>query len=78
MHFTDPGSNKKKAGRQNQKTEFFLENSALSTLLTLALTIAGVTVLTGCRDPGPAEGIGQEIDEFMDDTADEVEDMIED
>lgn len=47
-------------------------------LLTLALTFLAAVALTGCREPGPAEEAGREVDEAVEDARDALEEMGED
>ena len=43
--------------------------------LALALAFLAGTGLSGCRDPGPAEEAGREVDEAMEDAREAVEDL---
>lgn len=43
--------------------------------LTLALSFIGAVALTGCREPGPAEQAGREVDEAVEGARDALEDL---
>lgn len=40
-----------------------------------ALLFAGALALTGCREPGPAEEAGREIDDAVEDARDALDDL---
>jgi predicted small lipoprotein YifL len=44
----------------------------------LTLVIAGLLALTGCDNDGPAEEVGENIDEAVQDAGNAVEDTCED
>lgn len=49
-----------------------------SIVMTLAFTFMVAVALTGCREPGPAEEAGREVDEAVEDAQDALDEMGED
>lgn len=44
-------------------------------LMVVGLVFAGALALTGCREPGPAEEAGREIDEAVEDARDAMDEL---
>ena len=62
-----------------------MSKSIRSISIALAIAFLAALALTGCREPGPAEEAGRDIDEAveeageaMDELGDEVDDALED
>lgn len=49
-----------------------------SICLSLAIAFMAALALTGCRDPGPAEEAGRDIDEAVEDARDALDELGED
>lgn len=49
-----------------------------SILLAVGLILVAGMALTGCREPGPAEEAGREIDEAVEDARDALDELGED
>ncbi len=49
-----------------------------SILLAMGLVFVAAMALTGCREPGPAEEAGREIDEAVEDARDALDELGED
>ncbi len=49
-----------------------------SVAMALAIAFMAAIALTGCREPGPAEEAGREVDETVEDARDALDEMGED
>ncbi len=52
-----------------------MSKSLRSIGLCLAIAFLAALVLTGCREPGPAEEAGQEIDEVVEDAGEALDEL---
>ncbi|MDT8409278.1 MAG: hypothetical protein RQ741_06740 [Wenzhouxiangellaceae bacterium] len=48
-----------------------------SALFALLFALGGGAVLTGCEDKGPAEEVGEKIDEAAKEAGDKIEDAVD-
>lgn len=55
-----------------------MKSTLRTVCMIVALSFVGAMALTGCREPGPAEEAGREVDEAVEDARDALDELGED